>query len=115
MLEGGSSSNNSKHGSNQDPQQQQQLQQQADALEGYSGGPLLFVSDKAAHDDAASNIQMPAASLLYGYSVGLCLGSGLSEPGGAGLGTLGLSKVSGLTQMALSWQSGELAVAMHKG
>jgi hypothetical protein len=69
-------------------------QPQADALDGYSGGPLLFVSDKAAADDAAANIQMPAAPLLYGYSVGLCLSSGLSEPGGAGLGTLGLSEVS---------------------
>lgn len=69
-------------------------QRQADALAEYNGGPLLFVSDPAASDDAAVNIQMPAAPLLYGYSVGLCLGSGLSEPGGAGLGTLGFSEVS---------------------
>jgi hypothetical protein len=74
-------------------QQQQQQQQQADALADYNGGPLLFVSDKAASGSAAANIQMPAAALLYGYSVGLCLGSGLCEPGGAGLGTLGLSEV----------------------
>ncbi|WIA12886.1 hypothetical protein OEZ85_006506 [Tetradesmus obliquus] len=67
-------------------------QRQADALDGYSGGPLLFVSDKAACDDVASTLQMPAAALMLGYSVGLCLGSGLSEPGGAGLGTLGLTE-----------------------
>jgi hypothetical protein len=86
MLDG--SNNSSSSSSSWDPQQPQ-----ADALAGYNGDPLLFVSDKAAADDAATNIQMPAAPLLFGYSVGLCLGSGLSEPGGAGLGTLGLSQV----------------------
>ena len=31
------------------------------------------------------------ASLMYGISVMSCMSSALSEPGGAGLGTLGLS------------------------
>ena len=31
------------------------------------------------------------ASLMYGISVLTCMSSALSEPGGAGLGTLGLS------------------------
>jgi hypothetical protein len=84
-------------------------QPQADALEGYNGDPLLFVSDKAAADDAAANIQMPAAPLLYGYSVGLCLGSGLSEPGGAGLGTLGLSEVSKI--LCACWRKLHVAYA----
>jgi len=34
--------------------------------------------------------QNPMAALMYGYSVLSCLSSSLSEPGGAGLGTLGL-------------------------
>jgi hypothetical protein len=36
------------------------------------------------------NIAHPVAAMFYGSSVASCLPSGLSEPGGAGLGTLGL-------------------------
>ena len=36
------------------------------------------------------NLAHPAAAMFYGSSVASCLPSGLSEPGGAGLGTLGL-------------------------
>jgi SAM-dependent methyltransferase len=36
------------------------------------------------------NLAHPVAAMLYGNSVASCLPSGLSEPGGAGLGTLGL-------------------------
>jgi 2-polyprenyl-3-methyl-5-hydroxy-6-metoxy-1,4-benzoquinol methylase len=36
------------------------------------------------------NITHPVAAMFYGSSVAACLASGLSEPGGAGLGTLGL-------------------------
>jgi 2-polyprenyl-3-methyl-5-hydroxy-6-metoxy-1,4-benzoquinol methylase len=36
------------------------------------------------------NIAHPVAAMLYGTSVASCLPSGLSEPGGAGLGTFGL-------------------------
>jgi 2-polyprenyl-3-methyl-5-hydroxy-6-metoxy-1,4-benzoquinol methylase len=36
------------------------------------------------------NLAHPVAALFYGSSVASCLPSGLSEPGGAGLGTLGL-------------------------
>jgi hypothetical protein len=74
--------------------QQQQQQQQGDALAGYNGDPVLVVSDKATTGDAARNIAELPAALLYGYSVALCLGSGMSEKGGAGLGTLGFSEVS---------------------
>ena len=38
-------------------------------------------------DNIAAN---PMASLLYGVSVLACMSSALSEPDGAGLGTLGL-------------------------
>ena len=36
------------------------------------------------------NLTHPVAAMFYGSSVASCLPSGLSEPGGAGLGTLGL-------------------------
>jgi SAM-dependent methyltransferase len=36
------------------------------------------------------NLAHPVAAMLYGNSVASCLPSGLSEPGGAGLGTLGM-------------------------
>jgi 2-polyprenyl-3-methyl-5-hydroxy-6-metoxy-1,4-benzoquinol methylase len=36
------------------------------------------------------NLAHPVAAMFYGTSVASCLPSGLSEPGGAGLGTLGL-------------------------
>ena len=36
------------------------------------------------------NLRNPVLALMYGLSVTSCLSSGLSEPGGAGLGTLGL-------------------------
>jgi len=34
----------------------------------------------------------PMAGMMYGFSVLSCLSSSLSEPGGAGLGTLGFSE-----------------------
>jgi 2-polyprenyl-3-methyl-5-hydroxy-6-metoxy-1,4-benzoquinol methylase len=37
----------------------------------------------------AGNLKNPVLALLYGTSVAFCLSSGLSEPDGAGLGTLG--------------------------
>lgn len=36
------------------------------------------------------NLAYPVAAMFFGSSVAGCLPSGLSEPGGAGLGTLGL-------------------------
>jgi len=54
-------------------------------------GTWLLVDIKA-HDTFAENaLRNPMASLMYGISVLSCMSSGLSEPGGAGLGTLGLS------------------------
>lgn len=42
----------------------------------------------------AANIQQhPMAALLYGFSLHLCLPSGMSAPGGAALGTMGMSAV----------------------
>jgi SAM-dependent methyltransferase len=54
-------------------------------------GTWLLVDIKA-HDTYALNAaKNPMASLMYGISVLSCMSSALSEPGGAGLGTLGLS------------------------
>ncbi|MEQ1786388.1 MAG: class I SAM-dependent methyltransferase [Acidimicrobiales bacterium] len=54
-------------------------------------GTWLLVDIKA-QDTYAENVRHnPMASLMYGISVMSCMSSALSEPGGAGLGTLGLS------------------------
>lgn len=54
-------------------------------------GTWLLVDIKA-HEDFAANLERnPMASLLYGISVLSCMSSAMSEKGGAGLGTLGLS------------------------
>ena len=54
-------------------------------------GSWLLVDIKA-RDTFAQNVEKnPMAALMYGISVLSCMSSALSEPGGAGLGTLGLS------------------------
>jgi hypothetical protein len=74
---------------------QQQQQQQPDALSGYSGGPVFLVTDIKSTGDAKTNIAtMPQAPFLYGVSIGICMSSAMSEPGGAGLGTVGWHEVS---------------------
>jgi 2-polyprenyl-3-methyl-5-hydroxy-6-metoxy-1,4-benzoquinol methylase len=51
-----------------------------------------LLADIKAHDTFAENVERnPMAALMYGNSVLTCMSSALSEPGGAGLGTLGLS------------------------
>ena len=53
-------------------------------------GTWLLVDIKALDTFAENAARNPMASLMYGISVISCMSSGLSEPGGAGLGTLGL-------------------------
>jgi SAM-dependent methyltransferase len=53
-------------------------------------GTWLLVDIKALDTFAENAGRNPMASLMYGISVMSCMSSGLSEPGGAGLGTLGL-------------------------
>lgn len=56
-------------------------------------GTWLLVDIKA-HDSLELNVSKnPMASLLYGISVLSCMSSAMSESGGEGLGTLGLSAV----------------------
>ncbi len=49
-----------------------------------------LVKDIRCTPDARDNLANPMAAMMYGFSVTSCMSSALSEPGGAGLGTLGL-------------------------
>lgn len=53
-------------------------------------GTWLLVDIKARPSYAENVERNPMAAMMYGISVLTCLSSSLSEPGGAGLGTLGL-------------------------
>jgi SAM-dependent methyltransferase len=53
-------------------------------------GTWLLVDIKGRETFAENVEQNPMAALMYGISVLSCMSSALSEPGGAGLGTLGL-------------------------
>jgi 2-polyprenyl-3-methyl-5-hydroxy-6-metoxy-1,4-benzoquinol methylase len=53
-------------------------------------GAWLLVDTKARATYAENVAKNPVAALMYGISILSCLASALSEPGGAGLGTLGL-------------------------
>lgn len=55
-------------------------------------GVWLLVDIKAAERFEDNAMRNPMASMMYGLSLLTCLPSALSEPGGAGLGTLGLSE-----------------------
>jgi len=91
-------------GNQQQAQQEQQQgprkeQQQADALSAYKGGPVFLVTDIKSTGSAPSNIAtMPSAPFLYGVSIGICMSSATSEPGGAGLGTVGWHEVGSVHQ-----------------
>lgn len=54
-------------------------------------GTWLLVDIKALDTFEQNTRKNPMASLMYGISVLSCMSSGLSEPDGAGLGTLGLT------------------------
>ncbi len=50
-----------------------------------------LIADIKARESFAENVERnPMAAMMYGTSVLTCMSSALSEPGGAGLGTLGL-------------------------
>lgn len=55
-------------------------------------GTWLLVDIKARDTFEENALKNPMASLMYGISVLSCMSSALSEPGGEGLGTLGLSE-----------------------
>jgi len=55
-----------------------------------TGDGACLIKEIRAGETWQDNLAHPVAAMLYGTSVASCLPSGLSEPGGAGLGTLGL-------------------------
>ncbi len=59
----------------------------------------VLVVDMAQPDALEEKLNHPMASALYSFSIALCMSSGLSEEGGAGLGTFG-SHESLLKEMA---------------
>ena len=66
------------------------------------GGTWLLVDIKARDTFEENCLKNPMASLMYGISIMSCMASALSEPDGAGLGTLGLpeSKAREMSEMA---------------
>ncbi len=67
---------------------------------------VWIVKDIKCSDKFEENLENPFAATLYGFSMLYCMSSALSEPGGAGLGTLGFNpkvakkiiKAGGFTQ-----------------
>lgn len=52
---------------------------------------VWLIADIKSHESYEKNVELnPMAAMMYGTSVLTCMSSALSEPGGAGLGTLGL-------------------------
>jgi 2-polyprenyl-3-methyl-5-hydroxy-6-metoxy-1,4-benzoquinol methylase len=51
-----------------------------------------LIKDIRASTDWQKNLRNPMLAMMYGTSVATCMSSALSEPGGAGLGTLGFSR-----------------------
>ena len=71
-----------------------QPQQMMDALRSAlaDDGAWLLVDIKARDSFSENAAKNPMAPLMYGISVLSCMSSAMSTPGGAGLGTLGLSE-----------------------
>lgn len=53
----------------------------------------LLIKDIRSTGDFETNARNPVLAMLYGSSVSSCMASGMSEEGGAGLGTLGFDPV----------------------
>ena len=51
-----------------------------------------LIKEVKGHATFAENLRNPLAAMMYSSSVASCMSSALSEPGGAGLGTLGLHR-----------------------
>jgi 2-polyprenyl-3-methyl-5-hydroxy-6-metoxy-1,4-benzoquinol methylase len=50
-----------------------------------------LIKDIRSRPDFEDNLKNPMLAMFYGFSVSACMSSALSEPGGAGLGTLGFN------------------------
>lgn len=62
----------------------------------------MLVIDFAAAESLEDNLAHPMAPMFYGFSMLMCMASGLSEEGGAGIGPMGLSesRLRGMTEEA---------------
>jgi len=49
------------------------------------------LADQGHPQDFKANLRNPMLAMFYGFSVSACMSSALSEPDGAGLGTLGFN------------------------
>lgn len=54
------------------------------------GDGTWLVKDIRSAATARENLKNPMAAMMYGFSISSCMSSAMSEPGGLGLGTLGL-------------------------
>ena len=50
-----------------------------------------LIKDIRSVPEFKDNMRNPLLAMFYGFSVSACMSSALSEPGGAGLGTLGFN------------------------
>ena len=50
-----------------------------------------MIKDSRSQPRFEDNLRNPLLAMFYGFSVSACMSSALSEPGGAGLGTLGFN------------------------
>ena len=50
-----------------------------------------LIKDIRSHSEFRQNLRNPFLAMMYGFSVSACMSSALSEPDGAGLGTLGFN------------------------
>ena len=53
---------------------------------------VWMVADIRAQDGLDANQKIPVVGLMYAMSILYCMSSAMSEPDGAGLGTLGLTR-----------------------
>ena len=83
----------------------------ADALA--PDGTWLLVDIKGRETFAENVAKNPMASLMYGISVLSCMSSALSEPGGAGLGTLGLPESKAREMAAAAGLTGFRTLAVE--
>ncbi len=69
----------------------------------------LFVKDIRSKPSFQENLRNPMLAMMYGFSLFSCMASAMSEPGGAGLGTLGfnpevaesMSRAAGFTRFRM--------------
>jgi SAM-dependent methyltransferase len=58
-----------------------------------------LIKDIRSQPEFKANMRNPMLAMFYGFSVSACMSSALSEPGGAGLGTLGFNPVVAQTMV----------------